>query len=72
MDFYSLIIGFWFHLEHCNYKVGCFMYIVHISLMAQVFMSENWAILQIFKVMGAFGQLEQGGFGQLGKCKNKL
>ena len=41
------------------------MYFVYISLMAQVFVSENWAILHIFKVMGAFGQLEQGGFGQL-------
>ena len=72
MLFYSLIIGLGFRLEHCNYKAGCFMYFVHISLMAQVFMLENWAILHIFKVMGAFGQLEQGGFGQLRKCENKL
>ena len=31
--------------------------------MAQVLMSENWAILHIFKEMGTFGQLEQGGLG---------
>ena len=72
MVFNSLTIGFWIRLEHCSYKAGCFIYIVHISLLAKVLMSENWAILQVFMVMGAFGQLEQGGFGQLRKCENKL
>ena len=31
------------NLEHCNYKARCFKYFVYISLLAQVFMSENWA-----------------------------
>ena len=61
MLFNSIIIGLGFRLKHCNYKVGCFMHLVYISLIAQVFISPELGYLQIFEVMGAFGQLAQGG-----------
>ena len=58
---HSVIIGRGFRLEHCNFKAGYFMYFVYISLIAQVFLSPELGYLQIFEVMGAFGQLAQGG-----------
>ena len=49
MPFYSFITGLGFRLELCNYKAGCFMYFVYISLLVQVFMSENWAIYKFLR-----------------------
>ena len=58
------MIGVGFFLTYCSNKAVCIAYFVYVIFVAHVCMSENLAIYRFFKVVGGFGQMTRGGFGQ--------
>ena len=74
MLFYSLIIGLRFHLEHCDYKAGCFMHVfcLYQRYGTSLHVGELGYLQIIFEMTGVFGQLGQGEFGQLWVFKSSL